>query len=636
MADLRAVAPVVEANPMLEAALQYAAQGWKVFPCDPDGTLNHKGEPSKEPIGWLAFNGYKSATTDPATIRKWWRRAPNANIGLALEPSGLVAADADLYKPDCAWHELVQGREIPATFEQSTPRGGWHYVFKDPGGVAYADYPPGVEMKHNGYILLEPSRVGGKQYRVECDDDPAPAPAWLPRKSDQEDDGEPGKGRDNDQLDTLLASIGPGNRHEPITRAIASMIGRGYSDWLIHKVLAPYYGGDDTAEVQRLIKGGRDSWFKPDPGEPGEVTIGDTEQRPRSGTAADLKDKVFPPLKYVVPGYVPEGLFLFAGRPKLGKSWMVLDWCLSVAWGGTAMNSVRCEQGATLYCALEDNERRLQDRLARIIPDPRTPWPRAFEYWTDMARLDQGGEDQIREWIEQADNPRLVVVDTLAKVERPRGKSEDAYASKHAALKGLHRIASDTGVAIVAVTHVTKSEYASGDPFERITGSLGGIGTADTGGVLDRDASGNCTLYVRGRDIEEVESAVQFSKASCLWSVLGDASTVHVSVEREAILSALQGAALGPKEVADAAGLKHGSVKHTLRKMVEAGQVEKTTRGKYQLPEVNEGHSPRSPHSPFGPEPAEHCATATVNGAPTGVHRSGGAFTDPPWRRPKR
>ena len=28
---------------------------------------------------------------------------------------------------------------------------------------------------------------------------------------------------------------------------------------------------------------------------------------------------------------LPQGVTLFAGRPKLGKSWLALDWCLAVA-----------------------------------------------------------------------------------------------------------------------------------------------------------------------------------------------------------------------------------------------------------------------------------------------------------------
>jgi hypothetical protein len=58
MADIRQFAPQVAANPMLEAALYYAGHGWKVFPCDPDGTLDDKGKPSKGPLKRLAPNGY--------------------------------------------------------------------------------------------------------------------------------------------------------------------------------------------------------------------------------------------------------------------------------------------------------------------------------------------------------------------------------------------------------------------------------------------------------------------------------------------------------------------------------------------------------------------------------------------------
>jgi hypothetical protein len=644
-------------NELLEAALEYARRGWYVLPVKPDGTTRPDGRPDKGPLTKLVPNGKTDATTDPATIRKWWRQEPNANIGVNLAASGLVAADVDSYKLDCAWHELVQGREIPATLEQSTPSGGRHYIFKAQPGVNHHNTKPaGLEIIHDGYVLLEPSRAGGKPYRIECDDDPAPAPDWLPRRPDKP--AKPGNASDltfevlEDVWDCLAAI--PNDRLDwdffaNVAGAVYNATGGDDIGRVAFEAWCRKCPDNNPAETAKKWREAAQSPFteigarwligeakKHNPtferrsreraqkhGEQAAKALTGGEQRVRSGTAADLKDKVFPPLKFVVPQYVPEGLFLFAGRPKLGKSWMVLDWCLAVAWGGTAMNSVRCEQGAVLYCALEDNERRLQDRLGRIIPDPRTPWPQAFEYWTDMARLDQGGEDQIREWIDKADNPRLVVVDTLAKVERPRGKGEDAYASKHAALKGLHRIASDTGVAIVAVTHVTKSEYASGDPFERITGSLGGIGTADTGGVLDRDASGKCTFYVRGRDIEEVESAVQFSKASCLWSVLGDASQVVQGEERQAIIDALQDGESGPRKIAQDAGLKEASVRHLLRKMVEGGQVEKAGYGKYRLP----NHTVHTVHT--SAETQAQRGSQSVNSSDAPVH----TVHTPPWRK---
>jgi hypothetical protein len=48
-------------------------------------------------------------------------------------------------------------------------------------------------------------------------------------------------------------------------------------------------------------------------------------------TAADLQRMDFPPINYIIPGYVVEGLTLLASKPKLGKSWLALDWALATA-----------------------------------------------------------------------------------------------------------------------------------------------------------------------------------------------------------------------------------------------------------------------------------------------------------------
>jgi hypothetical protein len=47
--------------------------------------------------------------------------------------------------------------------------------------------------------------------------------------------------------------------------------------------------------------------------------------------AATLQHKIFPPIKYVVEGLIPDGLSMLVGRPKIGKSWMALDMSLAVA-----------------------------------------------------------------------------------------------------------------------------------------------------------------------------------------------------------------------------------------------------------------------------------------------------------------
>lgn len=67
------------------------------------------------------------------------------------------------------------------------------------------------------------------------------------------------------------------------------------------------------------------------------------------------------PLQYAINSILPHGLFILAGSPKIGKSWLVLDLCIAVATGGDTWG-YRANQNGVLYYALEDNWRRINDR----------------------------------------------------------------------------------------------------------------------------------------------------------------------------------------------------------------------------------------------------------------------------------
>lgn len=86
---------------------------------------------------------------------------------------------------------------------------------------------------------------------------------------------------------------------------------------------------------------------------------------PSSITARDLQQTNFPPVKWVVQNLIPEGLTLFAGKPKLGKSWLALQMGLAVATDSEVLGRP-VSSGHVLYIALEDNYRRLKQRLAKI------------------------------------------------------------------------------------------------------------------------------------------------------------------------------------------------------------------------------------------------------------------------------
>src|SRR5262245_10961863 len=84
-------------------------------------------------------------------------------------------------------------------------------------------------------------------------------------------------------------------------------------------------------------------------------------------SAAQLQSMRFPPISWVVRPYIAEGVTILAGKPKLGKSWLALDWAIAVARGGFAMGEIECAVGDVLYLALEDNQRRLQGRIKKLI-----------------------------------------------------------------------------------------------------------------------------------------------------------------------------------------------------------------------------------------------------------------------------
>lgn len=307
---------------------------------------------------------------------------------------------------------------------------------------------------------------------------------------------------------------------------------------------------------------------------------------PPSGiTASDLQKKQFRPVSWVVNDIIPDGLTMLAGKPKIGKSWMVLGVAVAVAQGGYTLGNRKCVEGDVLYAALEDNERRLKARMSKVCH--KSEWPPRLTFWTSMSRLEEGGLDEIRAWIKNAENPRLVIIDVFTKVRRAKSNNEGIYDADYLAAGPLKALADEAGVAFLIVHHLRKMA-ADGDPLDMVSGSTGLTGAMDTILVLNREPSG-VTLYGRGRDIEELEVALEFEKDVCHWRVLGEASEVRMSAERRAVLDALraEGEAMTPKMIADVTGRPGGTTRRLLHSMVFDGEVKKAGRGKYILPDIS-------------------------------------------------
>lgn len=312
----------------------------------------------------------------------------------------------------------------------------------------------------------------------------------------------------------------------------------------------------------------------------------------RKGVSAKaLMAKHFAPIRWIVPGYLVEGMTLFAGAPKLGKSWMALGWGIAVASGGNAMGSIRCEQGDVLGLMLEDNERRLQRRIRQLqqgeLPDRLT-------LLTEWPNLDDGCLGEIEAWIAGVEKPRLIVVDVFARVKGAKGPRETDYDADYRQAAQLQRIASQNNLAVVVIHHTRK--MAADDPFDEVSGTRGLTGAADSVLVLKRDAgSQQPVLYGRGRDLEEIETAMQFDKETGAWAIVGAAWQVADTLERREIQEILGRSVdpMSPTEIADAIGKSRQNIQKMLRKMYDEGKIMKTGHGRYTLVSMV------SPVSPF-------------------------------------
>lgn len=297
----------------------------------------------------------------------------------------------------------------------------------------------------------------------------------------------------------------------------------------------------------------------------------------------------FPSLRAIVPGYVYEGFTVLAGRQKLGKTWLAIDMATAVSIGGVAMGSIPCEQGDVLYIDMENGPRRIQGRINTLFPNERErPDLSRLEWVTDAPQLDHGFIAELERWRTSVSVPTLVVIDVLQRIKPAGSVARNSYENDYSAWAPLQQWSTENRVAVLGLHHTKKG--GADDPLEALSGSNGLSACADTTIVLDQDQNGR-TLYVRGRDVEEKETAVIFAAGN--WSVLGEASDVRRSSERAVIISALTDNRdpMTPAELATALGKQSNNIKQLLFKMAKAGEVYRVGGGKYWL-------EPTAPHNP--------------------------------------
>jgi hypothetical protein len=340
-----------------KAAITYAAQGIRVFPCW-YGAKNPKTK-----------NGLHDATTDPAQLGKWFSTGDN-NIAIATgAESEVCAIDADTYAGGDLQPLETEIGALPQTREARTRAGGRHLLFRYPDGYSLGSYngqiAPHIDLKANGgYIIASPSWVKADEkgpagnYEWVNDLPLADLPrAWCERWASL--GGKAAGGTAGHKANPFAAAAGysvpdrvdKGGRNEAVLRYCGYLRGNGMPEALIFgaahdfnraRCVPPLDGGEIESIVQRYANpetNDPSGWPDPKPIDPAlpDVKPFDTKLLPTSFRPF-VEDQA--ELMQIAPDFIAAPLMVAAGAA-IGNGITIapkehdIGWLVStVLWGG--------------------------------------------------------------------------------------------------------------------------------------------------------------------------------------------------------------------------------------------------------------------------------------------------------------
>ena len=249
--------------------------------------------------------------------------------------------------------------------------------------------------------------------------------------------------------------------------------------------------------------------------------------------AEELLDTTFAPSGTLIDGLMGQGVYILAGAPKVGKSWLVL-WLAHQVSKGEPVWGLKTEKCGVLYISLEDTFQRIQQRLNDVSGGS----PGSIWLATEALYIGEGFEEQLTNFLTAHPNVKLAVIDTLQRV-RKAGQEQYNYASDYETLCALKKIADRFLVTVLVVHHTRKA--GSSDSFNMISGTTGLLGCADGALVLQKSSrlENAATLDVTGREIADTQLNLRFDKQRKMWDSVSFGSEAPEK-EPDPVLTAVQ------------------------------------------------------------------------------------------------
>lgn len=303
---------------------------------------------------------------------------------------------------------------------------------------------------------------------------------------------------------------------------------------------------------------------------------------------------------------IPLGkITILDGDPGMGKSLLAMNVAACVSTGRPMADGTVGRQGGVVLIAPEDGAGdTIKPRLEAAGGDPSQVLllntvesfdTKRVEIYQRPFSLSQDLE--VEEAIKQM-NAVLVILDPLMAV---LGYTIDSSRDQEVreVFTPLAQLAERTGCAVLIIRHLNKG--GSENPLYRGAGSIGIIAAARIGMIVAQDpddeakrilATTKNNLSKKAANliyrVVENERGVPFIEwlGEDYHTIASLVSGASLSSQRQDILRVLRESTtpLGPKEVAGCTGMDHTTVRKTLRRMCEAGEVVRPDYGRYTAP----------------------------------------------------
>ena len=273
-----------------------------------------------------------------------------------------------------------------------------------------------------------------------------------------------------------------------------------------------WYDDSDQEFTLRIIRKTADPYYLP--------TISMTQ----------LYDQVYCAKPPLIENLLYPGTYLFVGAPKLGKSFLMLQIAYHVA-AGLPLWEYSVRQRTVLYLALEDDPRRLQERLYRMFGTECTD---RLHMATRADSLDGSLLGQMRRFLSEHPDTGVIIIDTLQKI-RANADERYSYANDYDVIVKLKDFADQAGICLLLVHHTRKQQ--ADDKFEMISGTNGLLGASDGAFLLHKEKRISCeaVLDVSGRDQADQSLHLNRNPETLLWE-LETADMQVLSVRPEPLL----------------------------------------------------------------------------------------------------